>query len=115
MQPHAQPPMGYFEQPRVSPPSFLPDPNPAEFVPPEIPGYDLRERDVFQYHDGQRSVWGDPLAIRRRLEAHLGNVDRVLAMCHAAEWPGTGERPADWQPAEAAVMAAAQARSQLIE
>ena len=88
---------------------------------PEFPGYNPEERQVFGYFDGQQDRMGDPFAVRRRLDAQLGNVNRVLQECHAdypppqpvgweKDWP-----PPDWHPPEAAVMDAAAARGRLVE
>lgn len=94
-----------------------------EDVPPEFPGYGDDERDVFRYHDGHCERAGDPFAIRRRLDACLGNVNRVLADCHVADPPARpadypGDQPwppADWSPPEAAVMHAAEAKGRLLD
>lgn len=88
---------------------------------PEFPGYNAEERGIFAYNDGLQDRFGDPFAIRRRLDAALGNVNKVLLDCHADDvppkpddWEGAWP-PADWSPVEAAVMHAATARGRLVE
>lgn len=42
--------------------------------------YPEQQRKIFQYFDGQRQVYGDPLKIRRRLNGRLdGNLNKALA------------------------------------
>jgi len=37
------------------------------------------DRNIFQYHDGSALVWGDPLALQRRLYLALHDPDQVFA------------------------------------
>ena len=44
------------------------------------------EKDIFQYFDGVLAVYGDPLAIERRMEEHLGQpIAQALQETKAAE------------------------------
>lgn len=39
-----------------------------------------QQRNIFPYHNGERQVYGDPLKIRRRLNARLdGNLNKALS------------------------------------
>lgn len=40
---------------------------------------DPREKAIFRYFNGDRWVWGDPLALSRRLDTSLGDPDAVFA------------------------------------
>jgi len=41
--------------------------------------FDERERKVFKYHDGEKDVWADPLAMSRKLRALMGgNPEKIV-------------------------------------
>lgn len=47
---------------------------------------DQRDRDIFQYFNGECEAWGDPLAIHRRLTLALGgHPNRYIEQAKAAE------------------------------
>jgi hypothetical protein len=69
------------------------------------------QRAIFQYSDGAKSVYGDPLAIARQLTIELkGELAQVLKDAYA-DSPPPGASP-DWMapPAEALVAAHAMGR-----
>jgi hypothetical protein len=55
---------------------------------------------IFQYSDGEKLVWGDPLRIQRDLYTALGSPDEVLNDTES-------ESPAIWMPAMSRLMNAA--------